>query len=156
MSALTREQVLERVAGLGPLQNVFLIGQDTDALGGIAVWYPEIGLREFIFEKDDLALAIYGFLREAGVRRFHSWEHLREAQRREKWEGWDTSEDFRRMQQAMEELARIGKPSSAPNTPGDRMLTSLAFPVPPSGVARPDAAARPATWITRRRKARPT
>jgi hypothetical protein len=120
MSAVTREQVLERVAGLGPLQNVFLIGQDADALGGIAVWYPEIGLREFIFEKDDLALAIYSFLREAGVRRFHSWEHLREAQRREKWEGWDTSDDFRRMQQAMEELAKIGKPSSAPNTPEDR------------------------------------
>jgi hypothetical protein len=109
MSAVTREQVLERVAGLGPLQNVFLIGEDTDALGGIVVWYPEIGLREFIFEKNDLAFGIYSFLRETGVRRFKSWEHLREAESREKWEGWDTCDDYRRTQQAMEKLAKRGK-----------------------------------------------
>ncbi len=106
MSAVTREQVSERVAGLGPLQNVFLIGEDTDALGGIVVWYPEIGLREFIFEKDELAHAIYNSLREAGVRRFKSWEHLREAENRERWEGWDTCDDYRRMQEAMERLAK--------------------------------------------------
>jgi hypothetical protein len=109
MSTVTREEVLERVAGLGPLHNVFLIGEDTDALGGIVVWLPEIGVREIIFEKDDLALAIYNFLREAGVRRFQSWEHFREAENREKWEGWDTCDDYRRMQQAVEELARKGK-----------------------------------------------
>ncbi len=109
MPAVPREQVLERVAGLGSLENVFLIGEDPDALGGIVVWYPEIGLREIIFEKDDLALAIYRFLREARVRRFKSWEHLREAEKREKWEGWDTCDDYRRMQKAMEELARRGK-----------------------------------------------
>ena len=109
MSQVTREQVLERVAGLGPLQNVFLIGEDSDALGGIVVWNPEIGLREFIFEKDDLALGIYSFLREAGVRRFKSWEQLREAEKREKWEGWDTCADYRRIQKAMEEMAKRGR-----------------------------------------------
>ena len=109
MSAVTREQILERVAGLGPLQNVFLIGEDTDAFGTIVIWYPEIGLRGLIIEKDDLARAVVTFLREAGVRRFKTWEHLREVERREKWEGWDTCDDYRRMQQAMEELAKRGK-----------------------------------------------
>jgi hypothetical protein len=104
----TREQVLERVAGLGPLRNVFLVGEDTDSFGGIVVWYPEIGLREFIFEEDDLALAVSHFLREAGVRRFESWENLREAEKRERWEGWDTCDDYRRMKHAMEELVGRG------------------------------------------------
>jgi hypothetical protein len=108
MPALTREQVLERVAGLGPLQNVFLIGEDTNALGGIVVWDPKIGLREFIFEDDGLALAIYHFLHEAGVRRFDSWEHLREVEMRERWEGWDTCDDYRRLQHTTEELAGRG------------------------------------------------
>ena len=106
MSPVPLEQVLERVAGLGPLQNVFLIGDDTDSLGGIIVWFPAIGLRQIIFKKDDLAVAIYTFLCEAGVRRFNSWEDLTEAEKREKWEGWDTCADYRRQQQAIEELAR--------------------------------------------------
>jgi hypothetical protein len=109
MSTVTREEVLERVSGFGvPLQNVFLIGEDTDRFAGIVVWYTEIGLREFIFEKDELAIAIYQFLREAGVRRFKSWEELGEAKQREKWEGWDTCADWRRFQQAAEELAKKG------------------------------------------------
>ncbi len=109
MSTVTREQVLEQVEGLGPRHNVFLIGGDDEALGGILVWLPEIGLREFIFEQDDMAFAIYKLLRDAGVRRFESWDHLREAETREKWEGWDTCDDYRRMQQTMEEFANKDK-----------------------------------------------
>ena len=105
MSSVTREQVLEQVEGLGPLQYVFLIGEDTDEFGTIVIWYPEIGVRGRIIEKDDLARAVVTFLREAGVRRFKSWEQFREAEQREKWEGWDTCEDWRRIQQLMDELA---------------------------------------------------
>ncbi len=52
MSAVTREQVLERVAELGPLQNVFLVGEDNDSLGLPMVWYPEIGLRYVIIKSE--------------------------------------------------------------------------------------------------------
>jgi len=109
VSIVTREQVLERVAGLGSLQNVFLIAADNDTFGLPLIWYPEIGLRYLIIEKDDLGQAVYDHLRDAGVRRFRSEEELLEAQRIEKWEGWDTCDDYRRMQQAMEELAKRGK-----------------------------------------------
>jgi len=105
--SVTREQVLEKISGFGvPLPNIFLIGKDIDTLGGIVVWYPEIGLREVIVEKDDLAAAIYQFLREAGVRRFKGWDELKEAEKKEQWEGWDTCADYRRQQQAMEELGK--------------------------------------------------
>jgi hypothetical protein len=33
MATATREQVLDRVAGFGPLQNVFLLAEDNDTLG---------------------------------------------------------------------------------------------------------------------------
>src|SRR5262245_50233835 len=39
MSSVTREQVLEWIAGLGvPLENVFLIAEEHDAQGVIAAW----------------------------------------------------------------------------------------------------------------------
>jgi hypothetical protein len=45
MSAVTREQVLERIAWFGvPLETVFLIAEDNDDQGAIGVWYTEIGL----------------------------------------------------------------------------------------------------------------
>jgi hypothetical protein len=106
MSTVTREQVLERIAGFGPLRNVFLITKDEDTFGIPIIWYPEIGLRYVIIEKDDLAQAVYDYLCEAGVRQFNSEEELAEAQQREKWEGWDSCEDWRRWQQAAAELAR--------------------------------------------------
>jgi hypothetical protein len=109
MSTATREQASEWVAGLGPLQNVFLIAADDDTFGLPIVWHPEIGLRYVIIEKNDLAHAVYDYLREAGVRRFKSETELGEAQRREQWEGWNTCSDFRRMQQAMEEVGERGK-----------------------------------------------
>lgn len=107
MSTVTREQVVERVAGLGPLQNVFLI-TDNDSYGLPIIWHPEIGFRYLVIERDDLAHAVYDYLREAGVRRFKSEGELLEAQRSERWEGWDTCDDSRRIRQAMEELARRG------------------------------------------------
>jgi hypothetical protein len=85
MSDVTREQVLERIAEFGlPLENLFLIAEDNDPLGLIVAWYPEIGLRGILLENDDLAIACYNTLREAGVRRFKSWEELGEAKDREK------------------------------------------------------------------------
>jgi hypothetical protein len=109
MSTVTREQVLERIAGLGvPLDNLFLIAGDDEPDGVIAVWYPEMGLRSLVIERDDLARACYDYLREAGARRFRSWDELREAQKRENWEGWDTCADWRRLQQAAEKLAKKG------------------------------------------------
>jgi hypothetical protein len=109
MSTVTREQVLERVAGLGPLQNVFLIAGDDDPLGLPIIWYPEIGLRYVIIEKGDLAQAVYQYLRcEAGVRRFKSEREVVEAMSKEKWAGWDACDDYRRTRQAMEELAKKG------------------------------------------------
>ena len=110
MSEVTREQVLERVAGLGPLHNVFLVGEGNEDFGTIVIWCPELGLRGLIIEKDDLARAVVAFLRQTGVRRFKSLGDLREAQRTEKWEGWDTCEDHRRMQRALAELAKRRKP----------------------------------------------
>jgi hypothetical protein len=110
MATVTREQVLKRVAGFGPLQNVFLVAEDNDTLGSPIVWYPEIGLRYLIIENDDLAQAVYEYLRfEAKVRRFQSERQVSEAIYEEKWEGWDTCEDYRRTRQAMEELAETGK-----------------------------------------------
>jgi hypothetical protein len=109
MSGVTREQVLQEIAGFGvPLENLFLIGEDNDTLGVIAAWYPEIGLRSIHLENDDLAIACYNTLRAAGVRRFQSWEELGETQDREKWEGWDTCADYRRWQQAAESFRREG------------------------------------------------
>jgi hypothetical protein len=111
MSTVTREEVLERIAGLGPLQNVFLVAEDNDSLGLPIIWYPEIGLRYFIIiENDDLGRAVYEYLRyEARVRRFKSEREVSEAVYKEKWEGWDTCDDYRRTQQAMDELAKRGK-----------------------------------------------
>jgi hypothetical protein len=110
MSTVTREQVLERVAGMGPLQNVFLIAEDNDTHGLPMIWYPAIGLRYLIIEKDDLAQAVYEYLRyEAKVRRFKSEREVSEAMYKEKWEGWDTCGDYRRMQQAMEELEELAR-----------------------------------------------
>jgi hypothetical protein len=109
MSSVTREQVLEQVARLGPLHNVFLITKDKATFGLPIIWYPEIGFRYLIIENDDFARAVYVHLRDAGVRQFKSEEELLETQRSEKWEGWDTCDDYRRIQQAMEELAKRGK-----------------------------------------------
>ena len=110
MSTVTREQVLERVAGLGPLQNVFLVIGDDDTRGLPLIWYPEIGLRYLIIEKEDVAQAVAEYLRyEANVRRFKSGLEVSEAMYKEKWVGWDTCADYRRMQQAMGELAKRGK-----------------------------------------------
>ncbi len=110
MSTVTREHVLERIARLGPLQNVFLITRDYDSLGLPIIWLPEIGLRYVGIENDDLFRAVYEYLRyEAKVRRFTSEGEVFEAMYKEKWEGWDTCNDYRRMQQAMDELAQRGK-----------------------------------------------
>jgi hypothetical protein len=110
MTTVNREQVLERVAGLGPLQNVFLIAEDNDTFGLPMIWYPEIGLRYLVIENDGLAQAVYDYLRyEAKVRRFKSERQVSDAMYKEKWEGWNTCADYRRMQQAMEDIARRGK-----------------------------------------------
>jgi hypothetical protein len=112
MSPVTREQVLERITGFGlPLENFYIIADDeNDRQGVIAFWHPEVGLRGLIIEKDDLARGVYNYLlREATVRRFKSWQELTKAMYNEKWEGWDTCDDYRRMQQAMDELAKRGK-----------------------------------------------
>lgn len=112
MSPVTHEQVLERITGLGlPLENIFTIADnENDPQGVIAFWHPEVGLRGLIIEKDDLARGVYNYLlREAKVRRFKSWQELIEAMSKEKWEGWDTCADYRRMQKAMEELSKRGK-----------------------------------------------
>ena len=106
---VTQEQVLERVAGLGPLENVFLLGKDDDTFGIPIIWYPDIGFRYLLIEIDDLAQGVYNYLREAGVRRFHSEMELQEAQRSEKWEGWDTCEDYQRVQRVMAELGNRKK-----------------------------------------------
>jgi hypothetical protein len=104
MSTVTHEQVLERVAGLGPLQNIFLIAEDNESLGLPIIWYPEIGLRYVIIENGDLAQAVYEYLRyEARVRRFKSEREVSEAMYKEKWEGWDTCDDYRRTRHAMDE-----------------------------------------------------
>jgi hypothetical protein len=106
MSDVTGELVLERIAGFGvSLENLFLMAEDDDSLGVMAAWYPEVGLRSIIIENDDLAIACDRFLREAGVRRYQSWEELGEAQGREQWDGWDACADCRRWQQAAEEFA---------------------------------------------------
>ena len=113
MLTTTPEQVLERVADLGvPLANVFLIAADNETEGIIAVWYPEIGIRCVVIEDDDLAHAVYRYLHEAGVRRFRSWTELQEAQMTEKWPGWNTCADWRRLQQTAEELAKRDNASS--------------------------------------------
>src|SRR5262249_36215626 len=110
MTTVSREQVLERVEELGPLENVFRVGEDDDTLGLPIVWYPEIGLRYVVIENDDLAEAVCEYLRyEAKVRRFRSERQVSEAMYREKWEGWNTCEDYRRVRQAMEELGKRGK-----------------------------------------------
>jgi hypothetical protein len=110
MSIVTREQVLDRVAGLGPLQNVFLLAEDDATFGLPIIWHAEIGLRYLIIENDDLAQAVYEYLRyEAKVRRFRSERQVSEAMYKEKWEGWDTCDDYRRMQKAMDELSKKGK-----------------------------------------------
>ena len=104
---------MECITAFGvPLKNVFIIADDNDTQGEIVVWYSEVGLRSIIIEKDDLYTACYHFLREAGVRQFQSWRELGEAQKREKWEGWDTCEDWRRLQQKAAELVNKGKTRS--------------------------------------------
>jgi hypothetical protein len=108
MSIITQNRVLETIAGLGPLQNVFLVGDVVTPLASIVVWYPEIGLRYALFENDILANALVESLRQAGVRRFTSWDELHEAMRAEQWEGWDTCEDYRRGKQFADDLASKG------------------------------------------------
>jgi len=100
----TEEQVFQQVASLGPLENVVLIGKETDDSGGIVIWYPEIGWREIINEIDGLTHAVYRILLEAGVKRFDSWEAMREAEETERMPGWDTCDDYQRKLKAMEEL----------------------------------------------------
>ncbi len=106
MSTVTRQEVLEKVAAMGPLHNVFLIAEDGDPLGLPMIWYPEIGLRYLIIEKDELAQAVNEYLRcEVNVRRFKSEQEISEAMSQEKWEGWDTCADYRRHQRAVEAIA---------------------------------------------------
>jgi hypothetical protein len=99
MSTVTREQLLEKIAGLGPLENVFVIAEDDNDRGLPLIWYPEIGFRYLIIEKDDLAQAVHDYLRQARVRRFKSATEVSELCRTEKWAGWDTCADCQRMQQ---------------------------------------------------------
>jgi hypothetical protein len=105
---VTMRELLANEFGVA-LENLFLIAEDDDSLGVIAAWYPEVGLRSIIIEDNDLALACDRFLREAGVRRFRSWEELGAAQDREKWDGWDTCADYLRWQQAAEDFAEKGR-----------------------------------------------
>jgi hypothetical protein len=109
MSTVTREQVLEWVAKNGPLQNLFLIAEDDKDPGSVMVWWPDVGLRYMIIERDELYKALKDYLREAGVRRFKSEGEAVEAMYKEKWEGWDTCADYQRLQQALEKLASRGK-----------------------------------------------
>jgi hypothetical protein len=67
-------------------------------------------LRYLIIEQGHLAQAVYKYLRdEAKVRQFKSEREVSEAMYKEKWDGWDTCEDYRRTQRAVEELSRRGK-----------------------------------------------
>lgn len=109
MSTVTREQTLQWVAKNGPLQNLFLITEDDEDPGSPMIWWPEIGLRHIIIENDELAQAVNNYLREAGVRRFKSEREATQAMYKEKWEGWDTCDEYRRLQQSLEELAKKGK-----------------------------------------------
>jgi hypothetical protein len=110
MTTVTRERVLERVAELGPLQNVFLVAGIDDTFALPMIWHPEIGLRYLVIEDDGLAQAVYEYLRyEAKVRRFESERQVSDAMYEERWQGWDTCADYRRMQQAIEEMSRTRK-----------------------------------------------
>jgi hypothetical protein len=109
MSTVTREQALECLTKYVPLDNFFFVGEDNVIAGAIVFWHPQFGLRSLIIEKADLAQACRDLLQEYGVRRFESWQELDKAQKIEKWPGWDTCEDYRRMQQAMAELAKKGE-----------------------------------------------
>src|SRR4051812_26055321 len=104
MPNVTREQELEQLEGLESLQNVFLIGEDTDSFGLPMIWFPEIGLRYLLIENGELAQAVSDYLREAGVRRFKSEREVSEALHNEKWEGWDTCADYVRLKPMLEEL----------------------------------------------------
>jgi hypothetical protein len=109
LSTVTQQNALECLTRYVPLENFFIVGEKNDTGGAIALWHPQVGLRTLILERDELAQACRTLLEECGVRRFRSWDELKEAQKREQWEGWDTCADYRRMQQAMEELARRAK-----------------------------------------------
>jgi hypothetical protein len=107
MPAVPSKQVVEQLAVYGlPLENFFIIADAEDDQGVIAFWHPQVGLRGLIIDKDDLARATYDYLRDAGVRRFRSWDELGAAKQKEKWLGWDTCADWRRHQQALEELVK--------------------------------------------------
>lgn len=90
------EQVLVEVAELGPLENVVLIGKETDDWGMIVTWYPEIGWRLLINEQEGLSRAMYRYLREVGANRYDSWELMREDKATERMPGWDTCADYLR------------------------------------------------------------
>jgi hypothetical protein len=94
MSA-THEQALMRLESLGiPLDDMSLLGGDSEGEGLIAFWHPEIGFRFLILENEALAKACYKYLLERGNRLFHSSEQLLQSATREKWPGWDTGEAF--------------------------------------------------------------
>lgn len=106
----TQEQVSQKVAELGPLENVVLLGKETDDQGGIVVWYPEVGWRETIYEIDGFSAAMYRILRLAGANRYDSWEQMREDKATERMPGWNTSADYLRLQRSLEELAAENDP----------------------------------------------
>lgn len=101
----TQEFALQKVAELGPLENMVLIGKETDDRGRFIIWYPEIGWRQTIYEIDGLSAAMYRILREAGAKRFDSWEQMREDESTQRMPGWDTCDDYVRVKKMMEELA---------------------------------------------------
>jgi len=134
MSAITPVQVSKVVATLGPLTNVFLIGEDSGTSGLPIVWYPEIGFRYLLLEKDELAAAVKEYLRAQGVRRFASETDLAEAHRNEQWPGWDTCADYVRIKEALEQLQRrttTQAPAAAPVPARNDLLA----PHGPAGVA---------------------
>jgi len=90
---VTHEQVERRLHSMGlPMENMFLITEESENDGIMVLWYPEIGARELLIENDELAMACYAYLLNHGARKFVSWEDFGRALAAEKWPGWDTCE----------------------------------------------------------------
>lgn len=113
----TKELVLQKISELGPIENVALIGREADEEGGIIVWYPDIGWRETIYEIDGLSDAMYKILRKGGAKRYDSYEQMREDKATERMPGWETCDDYVRINKAMEELAAQGRVAAEASLP---------------------------------------
>ena len=107
MSAISDDQVRTELSSLGiPLKYFFTEGSptpgETEGVGLIAFWHPEIGVRYLILEKDNLAHACYRYLLKHGARRFGSGNEIWQTAIAEKWPGWDTCADAVRHRQVID------------------------------------------------------